>query len=257
MMLSGHPPFQARNQEELFQKISKRDWSFREPIWADISRHAKDLISALLSPMETRLNAKQALAHPWIQRVCPEIQNAQSLEPALDNLRGFQSRGKLRDALSTFITLQCISNDDTKGLKEVFRSIDKNGDGKLSKSELLDQYIKFMGQEEAKEEVKKIMKEVDSDKSGFIDYTEFLKATMDQRRLMSVSNLKAAFALFDKDKNGTITKKELKDAIVEDGRVLDNIWRDILSELDTNGDGEIDFEEFENVIEGKIPRNHI
>ena len=56
-----------------------------------------------------------------------------------------------------------------------FINMDKSGDGVLSKDELMEEYLKIMGGSEAKEEVDRIMKEVDSDNNGFIDYSEFLK----------------------------------------------------------------------------------
>ena len=79
--------------------------------------------------------------------------------------------------MQTYIATQCVSSYDTKELKEIFKSIDSNGDGMLSKEELLQHFVKVMGQENAEEEVNGIMKEVDTDSSGFINYTEFLNKT--------------------------------------------------------------------------------
>eukprot|EP00358_Blepharisma_japonicum_P000317 CAMPEP_0202953028 /NCGR_PEP_ID=MMETSP1395-20130829/42844_1 /ASSEMBLY_ACC=CAM_ASM_000871 /TAXON_ID=5961 /ORGANISM="Blepharisma japonicum, Strain Stock R1072" /LENGTH=62 /DNA_ID=CAMNT_0049665223 /DNA_START=343 /DNA_END=527 /DNA_ORIENTATION=- len=61
-------------------------------------------------------------------------------------------------------------------LRDIFQAIDTNHDGKLSREELMTQFMTIMGDEAADEEVKKIMAEVDTDHSGFIDYSEFLKA---------------------------------------------------------------------------------
>eukprot|EP00358_Blepharisma_japonicum_P006024 CAMPEP_0202943850 /NCGR_PEP_ID=MMETSP1395-20130829/4441_1 /ASSEMBLY_ACC=CAM_ASM_000871 /TAXON_ID=5961 /ORGANISM="Blepharisma japonicum, Strain Stock R1072" /LENGTH=80 /DNA_ID=CAMNT_0049641859 /DNA_START=1149 /DNA_END=1391 /DNA_ORIENTATION=+ len=67
-----------------------------------------------------------------------------------------------------------------------------------------------MGTANAEIESEHIMKEVDTDANGFIDYTEFLKATMDIKKVLSSENLKAAFKLFDRDGSGSISKNELK-----------------------------------------------
>jgi Ca2+-binding EF-hand superfamily protein len=43
----------------------------------------------------------------------------------------------------------------------------------------------MMSKEEAQEEVERIMKNADSDQSGRIDYSEFIAATVDKKKLLS------------------------------------------------------------------------
>merc|ERR1719272_2422239 len=51
---------------------------------------------------------------------------------------------------------------------------------------------------------------VDADRSGFIDYTEFVVAAMNGDELNSNEFLQAAFKMFDKDGSGTIAADEIK-----------------------------------------------
>lgn len=44
----------------------KLNFNFVDDVWNDVSDEAKDLISKLLCPANERLDAKQALNHPWI-----------------------------------------------------------------------------------------------------------------------------------------------------------------------------------------------
>lgn len=170
----------------------------------------------------------------------------------LNSLQSFHSTSKLREAVQTFIASQLVSLQDTKTMREVFKSMDKNGDGRLSREELVEKYNEVMTAEEAQEEVNNIMRQVDSDESGYIDYTEFLKATLDTKVLLSTENLKKSFELFDSDGSGTITITELK-RILEMGMGMNaKIWREMLKEFDKNGDGVIDIEEFRNIILSKI-----
>jgi len=67
-----------------------------------------------------------------------------------------------------------------------------------------------MGQAAAEAEVERIMANVDIDKNGCIDYSEFIAATVDKRKLLSKERLKAAFAIFDRDDNGFISASEVK-----------------------------------------------
>lgn len=67
--------------------------------------------------------------------------------------------------------------DDIKELKEIFLAIDKNGDGTLTFQEIEDglKRLKIPDWEHILEN----LKEADTDKSGTIDYTEFIAATLD------------------------------------------------------------------------------
>lgn len=247
------PPFDGKTDDEIIEKVKKGNYSFSGPVWLNISREAKDLISSLLCPPANRLSASVALLHPWIEKnASRSLPNIQVVTSAINNLKGFHNTNKLRDAVQTFITTQCISQQDTRELREVFRSMDTNGDGKLSKEELLAQFTRTMGPEGAELEVNRIMGEADGDGNGFIDYTEFLKATLDQKTVMSSENLRAAFDVFDKDGSGKISTQELK-RILEGGAQADkNIWNMIVNEVDLNGDGEIDFTEFQSIILRRI-----
>ncbi|CAG9313942.1 unnamed protein product [Blepharisma stoltei] len=253
ILLSGVPPFDGKTDDDIIEKVKKGNYSFAGAAWRNISREAKDLISSLLCPPANRLTAPAALLHPWIaanaSRSLPSVQVMQS---ALSNLKGFHNNNKLRDAVQTFIATQCISQQDTKDMREAFRAMDTNGDGKLSKEELLAQYVRTMGPEMAEVEVNRIMAEADSDNNGFIDYTEFLKATLDLKTAMSAENLKVAFDVFDKDGSGKISTLELKRILEGGAQTEKSLWNMIVNEVDLNGDGEIDFSEFQNIILSKL-----
>ena len=64
---------------------------------------------------------------------------------------------------------------------------------------------------------------------------------------MREENLRAAFQMFDTDGSGKIDASEVKN-LLEGDDFKDQISKDSLSslikEVDVNGDGEIDFEEF-------------
>jgi len=132
---------------------------------------------------------------------------------------------------------------------ETFKHLDKNGDGTLSREEILEGYKQMMDEEEAEAEVNRIMEMVDLDKSGFIDYTEFIAATLDKKKLISKERLEQAFNMFDKDGNGSISADELKEILGGKMSTVDNqVWADIIKEVDTNGDGVISFEEFTDMM---------
>lgn len=48
LMLSGTPPFNGKNEIEVFNKIRCCNYDFPDPLWSNISDDAKDFISGLL-----------------------------------------------------------------------------------------------------------------------------------------------------------------------------------------------------------------
>jgi len=79
---------------------------------------------------------------------------------------------KLQQAALMYIATQLMSKSEKDELKEVFIALDKNGDGKLSREELIQGYINMhLDQEEAVKEVDSILSNVDLDQNGHIDYS--------------------------------------------------------------------------------------
>ncbi len=75
-------------------------------------------------------------------------------------------------AVLTLIANQFATKDDLKELEQTFKSMDTNGDGILSKDELLDGYTKIYGSRRlAGEEVDRVLEIADSNKNGEIDYS--------------------------------------------------------------------------------------
>ena len=75
------------------------------------------------------------------------------------------------------------------------------------------------------EEIDEIFARIDADGSGFIDYTEFIVASMDMVEMLTSKKLEAAFKMFDKDGSGSISGDELKEALgmIGDDTVDDKI----------------------------------
>lgn len=77
---------------------------------------------------------------------------------------------------------------------------------------------------------------------------------MDQSAMLQEDKLKEIFNLFDLDHSGTITADELKKVLGSQKQgqqaevVDDNEWDKIIEEVDKDGNGEISFAEFKNMI---------
>lgn len=130
----------------------------------------------------------------------------------------------------------------------MFKAFDTNGDGMLSKEEIKEGYEKIFGQSMNHDEIDKLFAAVDIDGSGFIDYSEFVVATMNEKNLFSEKKLKAAFKMFDKDDSGFISKEEVRDSLYRIQKFTEAEINEIISQVDENGDGEISFDEFKIIM---------
>merc|ERR1719420_1024811 len=129
----------------------------------------------------------------------------------------------------------------------MFLSLDKDGGGTIGLDEMQEGIEKAGGKDT--DSLLEIMRGLDSDGSGQIDYTEFLAATISRKHYQQEDVLWAAFRVFDLDGNGKITKEELAQvlqggqaqAVTESMGLQAKEVEDIIKEVDDDGDGEIDF----------------
>jgi len=64
------------------------------------------------------------------------------------------------------------SQSEKDELQRTFQALDKDGNGVLTKEELIDGYRKvFADKSDAEAEVRRIIEEVDINNSGYIDFT--------------------------------------------------------------------------------------
>lgn len=108
----------------------------------------------------------------------------------------------------------------------------------------MDGYDQFFGKNMDKGEIEKMFDSVDIDKSGFIDYSEFVVASMNEKNLLTNEKLQSAFKMFDKDGSGFISKDEIKEILGFGKTLSEEAVNEIIHQVDANGDGEISFEEF-------------
>jgi calcium-dependent protein kinase len=71
--------------------------------------------------------------------------------------------------------------------------------------------LDFYGAKISEEEANEIFKKVDADNNGFIDYSEFVLASMDHVVLLDKKKLRAVFKKLDKDKSGSIETNEINE----------------------------------------------
>ncbi|AQK99846.1 Putative calcium-dependent protein kinase family protein [Zea mays] len=137
----------------------------------------------------------------------------------------------------------CLSEEEIRGLKEMFKGMDSDNSGTITVDELRRGLAK-QGTKLSEAEVEQLMAAADADGNGTIDYEEFITATMHMNRMDREEHLYTAFQYFDKDGSGCISKEELEQALKEKGLLDGRDIKDIISEVDADNDGRIDYSEF-------------
>lgn len=209
VLLCGYPPFWGTTESEIYDKVKKGKFEFAKEDWEMISEDAKKLITKMLeyNPVE-RISATEAYAHPWIQT---NVYVEPLDEKMLRKLMTFSSKNKIRTAIMQLISSQILTQNDKNNLIKQFQALDKDGNGVLTKQELIQGYEKVLNDKfKAISIVENIFDDIDQDQSGQVDFTEFISACLNKEKQLSREKIEQAFKLIDVDNNGQITKLEIE-----------------------------------------------
>jgi len=246
IMLSGKPPFGGKSNKEIIDNVLKGEYSFKNPVWENISDNAKDLLAKLLERQaDVRLTAEEAYNHPWIQQQKDkEFADVEVNASVFSNMETYMNSVALKRTTLSFIASR-IPEDQIQTLRLAFSKMDKNGDGQLTLEELREGLKEVPEIALKEEDISKAMAVIDSNQNGLIDYTEFIAACLQSYNYLKENHLRSAFAYFDKDNSGTISKEELRACLQSDDFTLDEKQiNQLLSGVDENNDGQIDYQEF-------------
>ena len=116
----------------------------------------------------------------------------------------------------------------------------------------MEGYEKHYGKDMAKDEVDRIFELVDVDHSNEIDFSEFVTATANRGNLLQEDKLKQAFSYYDRDGSGSISVDEIKGVLGVGKHITDEVWKQVVLEVDENGDGEVSFEEFKIMMQSLL-----
>lgn len=249
ILICGYPPFYCDSEYDTVSKILDYDFNYDYDIWNVVTPELKDLINHLLVPEKERLNAEEALEHEWIKK--HELDDkvlSKELPNHLKRIRKFQTYKKLKKIILTYF---CTRLQDSKliGEAEMFEFLDKNNDGVLGIDEL-----KSSLNCESKD-IKSFYECIDADKNGVIDYTEWLTAAKDWSGLMNPTMIKDAFNAFDLNSDGEIDWEELREVLANEQDLengMSKMWKDMVADVDSDGDGKIKIDDFMKLFESKL-----
>ncbi len=245
ILLVGYPPFTGDNTNEIFHEIKNGKILMEGFEWDAVSDEAKDLVRKMLNRNYTsRISAIQCLEHPFLIMDYKEKLNKlkhKDVKKAMNNLKNFNRQDKLQQATIAYIVHFLTPANEYEQLKEIFKSIDKNGDGTLSFDEIRKGFEQIYGSTQTKIEMEELLGEIDVNGDGNISYEEFLSVMISKNKILNEKNLKACFEAFDENKDNKLSAQEIKNAL---GAKDNEYVMRLINIIDDNNNAEIDFDEF-------------
>uniref|UniRef100_A0A8D9B5A2 Troponin C, isoform 1 n=1 Tax=Cacopsylla melanoneura TaxID=428564 RepID=A0A8D9B5A2_9HEMI len=149
-----------------------------------------------------------------------------------------------------------LSKDQMSMLTRAFEAFDTDKTGAIG-TDIVGTIMEMMGKPQSDEALQQIIAEVDEDGSGLLEFNEFCTLAArfmeeeEENPEAMRTELREAFKLYDKEGNGYITTEVLREIISELDPNLDyQELNEMIEEIDSDGSGTIDFEEFMAIMIG-------
>lgn len=132
--------------------------------------------------------------------------------------------------------------------------MDESGDGQLGADELKFGFKEILGKDMEDDELNAIINEIDSkglkdkDGKGYIDYADFLIASIDYSENQFYQYCEKAYELYFNNSLESIDVQELVDIFCQEKLVSHELIESYIKEIDKDGNGNIEVDEFfENI----------
>ena len=141
-----------------------------------------------------------------------------------------------------------MSQEELTSLADQFKLFDKNANGVLSRDELIEAYRKIRGINFNEKDIDEMIKKIDADGSGDINYSEFINTAVSLEKLLSEERLEMTFRVFDKDGDNQISIKEIKELLEACKQVDEKMVLRAIKDIDKKAQGVLTFQEFKALI---------
>jgi len=150
--------------------------------------------------------------------------------------------------------MDSLNKEQMEALRKAFDSFDTEKEGAIS-VDTVTTILRMMGIKFTESQLQGIIADIDEDGSGMLEFEEFCdlsaKFLIEEDEESLKSELKEAFRIYDKEGNGYITTQCLKEILKElDNKLTDTDLDGIIEEVDEDGSGTLDFDEFMEMMNG-------
>ncbi|CAD6234417.1 GSCOCG00001910001-RA-CDS [Cotesia congregata] len=147
-----------------------------------------------------------------------------------------------------------MDDEQVQMLKRAFSMFDSTKSGKIDK-EKVRTILNTLGHTFDDQELELLLKQEDVDGNGVLNFDSFYRVAThfqeddDDEALQK--ELKEAFRLYDKEGNGYIPTSSLREILAAlDDQITPDQMDGMIGEIDTDGSGTIDFDEFMEMMTG-------
>lgn len=147
-----------------------------------------------------------------------------------------------------------LNKDQIALLKKAFDTFDVEKKGSIG-TIMIGTILSMLGIQTTDKMLADIISEVDEDGSGELEFAEFItlasRFMVEEDAEAMQAELKEAFRLYDREGNGYITTDVLREILKElDNKITKEELDMMIEEIDSDGSGTVDFDEFMEVMTG-------
>ncbi len=216
VLLAGDFPFKGKKEKEIFNNIKMGKLDFSGNKFDDISENCKNLLKKLLNTNSNeRPRALEALHDEWFHHevIChdnPVIVKSNT-KKLMRTLKSHKKELSFQHIVKAYITHNFTDKEKIKDLRDIFKFIDIDDDGKISKEDLTDYY---KSEDETQttinnRDIDSLMYTIDFDGNGFIEYEEFIEATIEIEDLINDVHIEEIFSYIDAEHTDYIFAEEI------------------------------------------------
>jgi len=150
--------------------------------------------------------------------------------------------------------MESLDEEQLETLRKAFNSFDTQQEGFIT-AETVGVILRMMGVKITEKQLAEVIAETDEDGSGQLEFEEFAELSAkflieeDEEELKQ--ELREAFRIYDRDGQGFITTDVLKEILRElDNKLTEEDLDGIIEEVDEDGSGTLDFDEFMEMMSG-------
>jgi len=154
----------------------------------------------------------------------------------------------------SLISSQLIIAEEKEEIQKIFNALDTESDGRLSKEEVQYGFKNFFHIDMTNEEVDEMFERCDVNENGFLEFSEFVVATMNEANLFSFDKVNNAFDLLDVDGTGCLSAENLTEVLSfflgteKDDGLKQYVTNKVLKQVGKKKGETISFEEFMDMM---------
>lgn len=251
LLLTGKYPFAKPSDN----KLPIQNWyGIEDPLCQEFIQDLLQYKSAN-RPKAKDINQKKA----WFNATAEFNLYPADLGEVMYRLGTLSKEHQFQVAVRSYISTTVLQKEDRARLDQIFRVADVNNDNVLSRKEFEKALVKADIDFLDKAAIDSYFNIMDANGDKEVSYSEFMAFAGDQELLFEKNRLRAAFNAFDWSNSGSITADDLKkfsrsaggSAAFRGDMILgDSTVQKMIERADKDGDGQVSFEEFVDMMTG-------